>query len=118
MHRIAVMTTKTVRKTFHSIGDHTGDFARSVGSGTADLARRFGSGTADLAKRVGPRRGIIGLVVLGVAIGGSIVLIRYLRARNARAEIGPDDVATSAERGAGSHSRAHAAQRNDRFAPH
>lgn len=118
MHPIHIMMTKTVRKTFHSIGDHTGDFAKAVGSGTADLARRFGNGTTDLARRVGPKRGIIGLVVLGVAIGGSVVLIRYLRARNARAELGPDDYATSAERNASSHSRAHVQQRGDRIAPH
>jgi hypothetical protein len=75
------MMTKTVKKTLYSIGDRSGDVARSFGSGTANLARRFGSGTADVARRIGPRRGLIGLAVLAVTIGGSVVLIRYLRAR-------------------------------------
>ena len=39
--------------------------------------------TADLATRIGPRRGLIGLAVIAVAVGGSIILVRYLRARNA-----------------------------------
>ena len=68
---------KTVKHTFSSIGDRGGDIA----SGTVDLAKRFGSGTAGLAKRIGPRRSLIGLAVFAAAVGGSIVLIRYLRSR-------------------------------------
>lgn len=79
----------TVRDTFSSIGssigDRGGDLARSVGSGTAHLARRVGSGTADLARDIGPKRALIGLAVAAVAIGGSILLVRYLRARRAEA---------------------------------
>jgi hypothetical protein len=75
---------QTVKHTLHSFGDRGGDFAKTIGSGTADLAKRFGSETADLAKRIGPRRGLIGLAALAVAIGGSVVLVRYLRARNLR----------------------------------
>jgi len=85
----------TVRDTFSSIGDRSGDIARSVGSGTAGLARRVGSGTVDLAKRVtgrsssiadqiDGRRALIGIAVAAAAIGGSILLVRYLRARRAR----------------------------------
>ena len=74
---------KTVKNTFTSIGDHSGELARTLGSGTADLARRVGDGTVDLAKRIGPRRAVIGLAVAAVAVGGTIVLVRYLRARNA-----------------------------------
>ena len=75
---------KTVRHTIHTIGDRGGDFARTVGSETTDLARRFGHETSRLAKRVGPRRGLIGLAMLAAAIGGSVVLARYLRARKLR----------------------------------
>ena len=77
------MTTKTIKHTFHAIGDHGSDFARSVGSGTADLARRFGSGTARVARRVGPWRALIGLVAIGAAVGGGVLLARYVRARRA-----------------------------------
>jgi hypothetical protein len=72
---------KTVKKTMHNIGDDTGYFAKRVSSGTADLAKRVSSGTADLAERIGPRRAIIGVAVIGVIVGGSILLVRYMRAR-------------------------------------
>jgi hypothetical protein len=64
-----------------SFGAGTADLAKSFGAGTADLAKSFGAGTADLAKRIGPKRAIIGVAVLGVLVGGSIWLARYLRAR-------------------------------------
>jgi len=81
----------TVRDTFQSIGDRSGDFARSVGSGTVDLARRVGDGTVDLARQIGPRRALIGLAVAAVAIGGTVLVMRYLRARRAEAEFGGED---------------------------
>jgi hypothetical protein len=62
------------------------DFMSSVGCTTTDIAKRVGDGTVDIARRVGPKRGIIGFIVLGAAIGGSIYLIRYLRARSAELE--------------------------------
>ena len=93
----------TVKDAMHTIGDSTEDFAKRFGSeaadiakmvgseaahlakkvshDAADLAKSFGSGTADLAKRIGPKRAIIGVAVLGVLVGGSIWLVRYLRAR-------------------------------------
>lgn len=74
----------TVRDTFSSIGDRGSDIARSFGTGTAQFARRFGNGTADLARDIGPRRALIGLAVAAVAIGGTIFLMRYLRARRER----------------------------------
>lgn len=64
-----------------SIGNNTADFAKSFGSNTADFAKSFGEGTVDLAKRIGPKRTIIGVAVLGVLVGGSIWLARYLRSR-------------------------------------
>jgi hypothetical protein len=60
----------TVKNAMYTIGDSTGDFAR-----------RFGSGTADLAKRIGPKRAIIGAIVIGSVVAGSILLVNYLRAR-------------------------------------
>jgi hypothetical protein len=77
----------TVRDTFSSIGDRGGEIARSVGVGTAGLARRVGSGTADVARQIGPRRALIGLAIAAVAIGGSILVLRYLRARRERDEL-------------------------------
>ena len=77
-----------VRDTFHSIGDRSSDVAKTIGSGTAHAARRFGDGTADLARRVGPRRALIGVAMAAIAIGGAIMLMRYLRARRARNAIG------------------------------
>jgi hypothetical protein len=102
--RFAMM--KTVKHTFTSIGDHGGDFARTIGSGTVGLARRVGDGTAGLARRIGPRRALIGLAVAAVTIGGTIVLVRYLRARNAD-RFATGETGESADRG--NHSgRSHA----------
>lgn len=69
--------------------DVASDIARSVGSSAADLAKRSGSSASDLAKaaggsavviakKVGPKRALIGLAVIGAAIGG-YYLVRYLR---------------------------------------
>jgi hypothetical protein len=78
----------TVRDTFSSIGDRGSDIARSFGYGTAHLARRVGDGTVDLAREIGPRRALIGLAVAAVAIGGTIAIMRYLRARRERDALG------------------------------
>jgi hypothetical protein len=81
------MMMKTVKNTFSTIGDRGGDLAGDLASGTADLAKRLGIGTTSFAKRVGPRRGLLGLAVIAAAVGGSVVLIRYLRSRNRNAEV-------------------------------
>ena len=81
----------------HTIGSSTGAFAKRVGSGTADLAAKVGGGTASVARKVGggtvsvaraigPKRGLIGLAVIGGAIVGGIYLARYLKRRAAEAE--------------------------------
>ena len=88
---VGIMKMKTVKTTFYTLGDRTTDLARTIGDETVDLARRFGDGTMTLAKRVGPKRGLIGLAVLAAAVGGSIMLIRYLKARNAEQAIAGDD---------------------------
>lgn len=87
----------TVRDTFSSIGDRGGEIVRSVGSGTAGLARRVGSGTADVARQIGPRRVMIGLAIAAVAIGGSILVMRYLRARRERdvIDLGEEDLSAA-----------------------
>ena len=87
----------TVRDTFSSIGDRGGEIARSVGSTTADLARRVGGGTAGIARQIGPRRALIGLALAAVAIGGSILVVRFLRARRERDELdlGEEDLAVA-----------------------
>ncbi len=97
---------KTVRNTFHTIGDHGSDAVRAIGAGTADLAMRIGSGTAGVAKRIGPRRALIGLAIIGVAIGGSVVLVRYLRARSADSESDSDAGNPSSARGGKSRKNA------------
>ena len=78
----------TVRDTFSSIADRGSELARSVGSGTAELARRVGGGTTGLARQIGPRRALIGLAIAAVAIGGSILVMRYVRARRERDNLG------------------------------
>jgi len=116
MHRFGRMTTKTIKRTFHTIGDHSSDFARAIGSGTSHMARRFGSGTADVARRVGPWRALIGLAVIGAAVGGGVLLARYVRAR--RAERAAEQAGTSSEHSASSHHRTHSGARPDHLATH
>lgn len=81
----------TVRDTFYSIGDRGSDLARSVGAGTVDLARRVGDGTVSLARQIGPRRALIGLAVAAVAIGGTVLVVRYLRSRRVEADLDLED---------------------------
>lgn len=82
----------TVKDVMHSLGDNTSDFAKRfgpmafdaakrVGPAVADASKAIGSSTAQLARRVGPKRGLIGIALLGVAIGTGIYLVRYLRDR-------------------------------------
>ncbi|HET9626402.1 MAG TPA: hypothetical protein VFP84_33805 [Kofleriaceae bacterium] len=85
------MKMKTVKTTFYTLGDRTSDLARTIGDETVDLARRFGDGTMTLAKRVGPKRGLIGLATAVAVIGGSIMLVRYLKARNAQQDGARDE---------------------------
>lgn len=98
MQRIGVMLN-TVKDVMHTIGDNTGDFAKRfgpmaldamkhVGPAVADAGRAIGSNTAQLARRVGPKRGLIGIALLGVAVGASIYLVRYLRDRRMEGEEG------------------------------
>lgn len=94
---------KSVKHTFSNIGDTSGDVARMIGDTSVDIARMIGSTSSDvarmigsetahlarrsakIAKRVGPRNGLIGLAAVAAVVGGSVLLVRYLRARSAAA---------------------------------
>lgn len=123
MHRKRfMMTMKTVKRTIHTLGDYTGDvahdagkLARNLGGETVDLARRFGDGTVTLARRVGPKRGLIGLAVLAAAVGGSIMLIRYLKARNADASMDGDEPEATRGNGTLANKRARAQHTAESF---
>lgn len=81
----------------HRLGGSSGDLlhrvggeARHVGGSAANLARNVGDSTVQLARRIGPKRGLIGLAILGAVVGGTIVLVRYLRARAEEQDAGID----------------------------
>jgi hypothetical protein len=59
------------------------DAIYDFGCATGGAAKRFGRRTADIAEDIGPKRGLIGLAILGAAIGGTFYLVRYVRARRA-----------------------------------
>lgn len=73
------------RDTAKHVGGITRDTAKHVGGITADYAKYAAASTKDLAKRIGPKRGLIGLAILGAVVGGSVYLVRYLRARREEA---------------------------------
>lgn len=72
----------------HAFGDmmenarhRVSKFGSRMTGGTAVFTRRVGNRSLHIARRIGPKRSVLGLVVLGAAIGGSIYLVRRLRAR-------------------------------------
>ena len=65
-----------------TIGTPVGDAAKSFAAGTTSLARRVGGATVDTARRIGPKRALLGLAIAGVVVGGTILLVRYLRDRD------------------------------------
>ena len=71
----------TVKEIIYTVGDSTGAFAKSMGLSSADLAKTIGTGTVALAKDIGPKRALIGAAIVAAAVGGGIVLMRYLRRR-------------------------------------
>lgn len=91
------------------VGPRVADAAMFVGGKSADAAKFVAAGTVDLAKRVGPKRGIIGLVVIGGAIVGGIYLSRYLRSRAAEAKEEGEDIKDKRVKKAASRAQ-HAAQ--------
>ncbi|HLL23806.1 MAG TPA: hypothetical protein VK427_16825, partial [Kofleriaceae bacterium] len=71
----------TVKDFFSSAADVTLPFARSVGVSSTDLVKSFGAGTVSIAKDIGPKRALIGFAIVAAAVGGGILLARYLRTR-------------------------------------
>jgi len=71
----------TVKDILSTVGDSAGSYAKSFGLSSADLAKTIGTGTVALAKDVGPKRALIGAAIVIAAVGGGIVLMRYLRRR-------------------------------------
>jgi hypothetical protein len=70
-----------VKDLITSVGGPTGSFAKTVGLSSAGLAKSVGAGSVALAKDIGHKRALIGAAVAGAAIVGSVLLVRYLRAR-------------------------------------
>lgn len=61
--------------------DVVADLAKHGSKSATHLAKRGSKSAVVLAKKVGPKRGaLIGLALVGAAIGG-VVLVRYLRNR-------------------------------------
>jgi hypothetical protein len=73
---------KQARNFTHTIADGASDFAKRAADVTSDAAKRAADATTDLAKAIGPKRGLIGLAAIGVAVGGTILVRRYLRNRS------------------------------------
>jgi hypothetical protein len=48
-----------------------------------DVFHAAGKRGSQLARTIGPTRGLVGVAVAAVAIGGAIFLVRYLRSRKA-----------------------------------
>jgi len=71
----------TVKDIIGTVGDSTGSLAKSIGHSSADLAKTIGTRTVTLANDIGPKRALIGAAILVAAVGGGIVLVRYLRRR-------------------------------------
>jgi hypothetical protein len=72
---------KQAKNLTQTIADSTSDFAKRAASATSDAAKSAVCATTDLAKAIGPKRGLIGLGVIAVAVGGTLVARRLLRAR-------------------------------------
>jgi hypothetical protein len=108
----------TVKNVMHTIGEGTGDLAKrvscatgdaakTVGRGTAGVARRVGGGSIDLARKIGPKRGLIGLAVIGVATVGTVYLVRYLRARREELSLEGEGLETADQDGMPSNGPKH-----------
>ena len=92
----------TVKEIIYTVGDSTGSFAKSIGLSSADMAKTVGAGTVALAKNIGPKRALIGAAILAAAVGGGIVLVRYLRRRDAARHEEESMEASDAALGSGS----------------
>ena len=86
---------ESMKNVASTLGTPVGDLARSFASGSTDLARRVGGSAADVARRIGPKRVLIGLAIAGVVVGGTILLVRYLRDRDDEKDAANDTDATT-----------------------
>lgn len=84
----------SVKEIIYTVGDSTGAFAKSIGLSSAEIAKTVGTKTVTLAKDIGPKRALIGAAILAVAVGGSIMLVRYLRRRD-QANLDAESMAAS-----------------------
>lgn len=105
MQSLRVMLN-TVKHLVESVGDNAGDFAKRfgpfaldaakhVGDALGDAGKSVGSNATQLARRVGPKRAILGIALLGVAVGSTIFVMRYLRDRRDEEVEGEDHVQAS-----------------------
>jgi len=123
-HRMQPVATmmETVKDLISSMGSrrnrkrfaNAADLAKSFGGSAADFAKRGGESAVVLAKKVGPKRGLIGLAVIGAAAVGGILLVRYLRAQAEEAEDfdAGEEPGTEAGRRARNESRAKRKEHN------
>ena len=78
-----------------SVGKDSSKLARRVGKDSGKLARRVSKATVKTARDIGPQRALIGLAIAGAAIGGTVVLVRYLRSKKAEAELETESMEAS-----------------------
>ena len=88
--RAPAIAMQTVKHVLTTIGSGAGDLAKRVGSNSATLAKRVGTRSSHIARDIGAKRALIGLAVAGVAIAGTIFLVRYLRTRRAESSVETD----------------------------
>src|SRR5439155_26896717 len=60
----------------------------SIACAAADAGKRGKHTTQDIADQIGPKRGLIGLAVIGAAVGASVLITRYLRRRSSEPRVG------------------------------
>ena len=87
---------KEVKEVIYTVGDATGSFAKAFGLTTADVAKSVGKRSAGLIEDLGPRRVLIGAALLAAAVGGGLLLVRYLRQRE-QAELDEESMEASDE---------------------
>jgi len=67
-------------------GGRSGRLRARGGGRTTAIVRNVGGSARDIAHRVGPRRGLLGVLVVGGAILGAVLLARRMRERRHEAE--------------------------------
>lgn len=83
-----------VKEVIYSVRDSTSSIAKSLGITTADIAKSAGMGGVGLVKILGARRVLLGAGLLSVAVGGGVIVVRYLRRRE-QAELDEESMEAS-----------------------